>query len=227
MEYSDIVEGIFLERPNRFVAHVEIGGQRAVAHVKNTGRCKELLVPGARIYLQRAKNPDRRTPYDLICVWKGPRLINMDSAAPNQIFAQWARESGHFGPNPQLRAEVKQGDSRFDFTLENQDGPKIFAEVKGCTLEVDGRCFFPDAPTERGLKHLNGLIACTRQGYRACAAFIIQMEGVKSFSPNNVTHPAFGQALLRCQAAGVEIIALDCQVTPTSIQAKNRVPLAL
>lgn len=226
MTYSGMVRARFLERPNRFVAYVEWNGARQICHVKNTGRCKELLVPGAAVWLQPAANPARRTPFDLIAVEKGDRLINMDSAAPNKIFAEWAAQSGRFGPNPTIRAEVTHGDSRFDFYIES-GGRRIFAEVKGCTLEVEGRCFFPDAPTERGVKHLNGLIRCVNEGFEACAVFIIQMKGVRSFSPNDVTHPAFGDALRRCQKAGVQIIALDCDVAPDRITACDPVPLVL
>lgn len=224
MEYTDVRAATFLERPNRFVAYVELEGRRQICHVKNTGRCKELLVPGCRVYLQKAQNPARHTPYDLIAVEKGDRLINMDSAAPNQIFAEWAAQ-GYFGPAPLVRREVTHGDSRFDFYIE-AEGRSLFAEVKGCTLEMDGRCYFPDAPTQRGVKHLNGLCRCVEEGYEAYAVFIIQMEDVLSFAPNDVTHPAFGQALRRCRQAGVHILALDCAVTPSTIRARRFVPLA-
>lgn len=226
MTYSGMVQARFLERPNRFVAYVELNGTRQICHVKNTGRCKELLVPGAAVWLQPASNPARRTPYDLICVQKGDRLINMDSAAPNKIFGEWVEKTSYFGPNPVIRPEVTHGDSRFDFFIA-AGGRHIFAEIKGCTLEAEGRCFFPDAPTERGVKHLNGLIRCVEEGLEACAVFVIQMQGVRSFSPNDATHPAFGEALRRCHGAGVQIIALDCFVTPDSITAGEFVPVLL
>ncbi len=228
MNYGQVSKARFLERPNRFVAWVELEGQRQICHVKNTGRCRELLVPGCTVYLEKAQNPNRRTPYDLIAVEKGDRLINMDSAAPNRVFGEWAAQSGFFGPNPLIRPETVHGDSRFDFYIESQ-GQKIFAEVKGCTLEEQGCCYFPDAPTERGVKHLNGLIRCVEQGYRALAVFVIQMEDVRSFSPNDRTHPAFGQALRRCRRAGVELLALECRVTPgtLSINPEIRVPILL
>lgn len=228
MNYGQVSKARFLERPNRFVAWVELEGQRQICHVKNTGRCRELLVPGCTVYLEKAQNPNRRTPYDLIAVEKGDRLINMDSAAPNRVFGEWAAQSGFFGLTPLIRPETVHGDSRFDFYIESQ-GQKIFAEVKGCTLEEQGRCYFPDAPTERGVKHLNGLIRCVEQGYRALAVFVIQMEDVRSFSPNDRTHPAFGQALRRCRQAGVELLALECRVTPgtLSINPEIRVPILL
>lgn len=228
MNYGQVEKARFLERPNRFVAWVELDGRRQICHVKNTGRCRELLVPGCTVYLEKAQNPNRRTPYDLIAVEKGEKLINMDSAAPNRVFGEWAASSGYFGSAPQIRPETIHGDSRFDFYIQSQ-GEKIFAEVKGCTLEDQGRCYFPDAPTERGVKHLNGLIRCLEQGYRAMAVFVIQLEGALSFAPNDRTHPAFGQALRRCQQAGVEILALECRVTPGSLSIKPeiRVPVLL
>lgn len=228
MKYGQVEKARFLERPNRFVAWVELEGRRQICHVKNTGRCRELLVPGCAVYLEKARNPDRRTPYDLIAVEKGDKLINMDSAAPNKVFGEWAAQSGLFGPAPLIRPETVHGDSRFDFYIESQ-GRRIFAEVKGCTLEDQGRCLFPDAPTERGLKHLNGLIRCVEQGYEAMAVFVIQMEGARSFSPNDAADPAFGQALRRCRQAGVEILALECRVSPgaVAIRPEIRVPVLL
>ncbi len=228
MKYGQVVKARFLERPNRFVAYVELEERRQICHVKNTGRCRELLVPGYTVYLEKAQNPARRTPYDLIAVEKEDKLVNMDSAAPNKVFGEWAAQSGAFGPEPLIRPETVFGDSRFDFYIESQ-GEKIFAEVKGCTLEDQGRCYFPDAPTERGLKHLNGLIRCAEQGYRAMAFFIIQMEGAQSFAPNDATDPAFGQALRRCRQAGVEILALECRVSPGALTVNPavRVPILL
>lgn len=228
MQYQTVVPGRFLSRPNRFIAQVETEGAVRTVHVKNTGRCRELLVPGYTVYLEKAQNPARRTPYDLIAVEKGNKLINMDSAAPNKVFGEWAAQSGAFGPAPFIRPETVHGDSRFDFYIESQNR-RIFAEVKGCTLEDQGRCLFPDAPTERGLKHLNGLIRCAEQGYEAMAVFVIQMEGARSFAPNDQTHPAFGQALRRCRQAGVEILALECRVSPGALEINPdiRVPVLL
>ena len=216
MRYGEVKRGRFLARPNRFVAHVELEGERVVCHVKNTGRCRELLTSGAAVYLERAENPARKTPYDLIAVEKGDLLINMDAQAPNKVFGEWAA-AGRFLPGlTALRPEFTWEDSRFDFRLEDHLGP-CFVEVKGVTLEQDGLALFPDAPTERGVKHLRGLRRAVEQGYRAAVFFVVQMKGPKSFSPNDATHPAFGEALRRAAAAGVEIYAYDCRVTPSSL----------
>ena len=216
MRYGEVKRGRFLARPNRFVAHVELEGERVVCHVKNTGRCRELLTSGAAVYLERAENPARKTPYDLIAVEKGDLLINMDAQAPNKVFGEWAA-AGRFLPGlTALRPEFTWEDSRFDFRLEDHLGP-CFVEVKGVTLEQDGLALFPDAPTERGVKHLRGLARAVEQGYRAAVFFVVQMKGPKSFSPNGATHPAFGGALRRAAAAGVEIYAYDCRVTPSSL----------
>ena len=194
MNYTDITEGIFIDRPNRFIANVEINGKKTVCHVKNTGRCKELLISGTKVYLQHSDNPSRKTEFDLIAVEKGNILINIDSAAPNKAAAEYIRK--FFGENAVIKQEVKYGTSRIDFFIES-NGEKWFIEVKGVTLEQNGRAYFPDAPTLRGVKHLNELCAAVKEGYRACALFIIQMKGVSAFSPNNVTHPEFGKALKR------------------------------
>ena len=216
MRYGEVKRGRFLARPNRVVAHVELEGERVVCHVKNTGRCRELLTSGAAVYLERAENPARKTPYDLIAVEKGDLLINMDAQAPNKVFGEWAA-AGRFLPGlTALRPEFTWEDSRFDFRLETPAGP-CFVEVKGVTLEENGRALFPDAPTERGVKHLRGLARAVEQGYRAAVFFVVQMKGPKSFSPNDATHPAFGEALRRAAAAGVEIYAYDCRVTPSSL----------
>ncbi len=226
MIYPQVVEGVFLRRPNRFIAHVEIEGKEEVCHVKNTGRCRELLIPGCRVYLAKAQNKNRRTGFDLIAVWKGERLINMDSAAPNQVFREWAPSSGLFGENPYIRPETTHGDSRFDFYIEGGEKP-TFVEVKGCTLESEGQVYFPDAPTQRGVKHLEGLIRCKEEGYDAMAVFVVQMENVLSFSPNDVTHPAFGQALRKAQAKGVQLLALSCHVEPDKLEIAAPVPIVL
>ncbi len=224
MNYTDITEGIFIDRPNRFIANVEINGKKTVCHVKNTGRCKELLISGTKVYLQHSDNPSRKTEFDLIAVEKGNILINIDSAAPNKAAAEYIRKI--FGENAVIKQEVKYGTSRIDFFIES-NGEKWFIEVKGVTLEQNGRAYFPDAPTLRGVKHLNELCAAVKEGYRACALFIIQMKGVSAFSPNNVTHPEFGKALKRAAESGVIIKAVDCLVTKDSMTADKEVEIIL
>ena len=211
MRYENMVPGIFLSRPNRFVAHVEIDGQREVVHVKNTGRCRELLPAGAEVWCHRSDNPNRKTKFDLITVRKGQRLINMDSQAPNQAAKEWLLGDG-LGPVEDLKAEVFHGDSRFDFAF-TLDGKRCFLEVKGVTLENDGICAFPDAPTERGAKHLRGLTEAAKEGYGAYALFVIQMTDVKYLHPNDATDPNFGKALREAAANGVTVMAMDCHVT--------------
>ena len=226
MTYDNISEAVCLDRPNRFIAHILLDGQTQVCHVKNTGRCRELLVPGAEIFVQRSANPARKTAYDLISVWKGGRLINMDAAAPNKVFGQWL-SAGGAGFVPELiRPECVHGDSRFDFYFEH-GGRKAFAEVKGVTLEEKGVVRFPDAPTERGVKHLHGLIRCVQEGFEAWAVFIIQMKDVKYFEPNRATHPEFAEALCQAAEAGVKLMALDCDVTKNSLTAGERVEIHL
>ena len=216
MRYGNIVRGRFLARPNRFVAHVALEGRTETCHVKNTGRCRELLAPGAAVYLEASANPRRKTRWDLVAVEKGDLLINMDAQAPNKVFGEWAA-AGRFLPEVTvIRPEYTWEDSRFDFRLETPAGP-CFVEVKGVTLEENGRALFPDAPTERGVKHLRGLARAVEQGYRAAVFFVVQMKGPKSFSPNGATHPAFGGALRAAAAAGVEVYACDCRVTPSSL----------
>ena len=226
MTYDNIHEAVFLDRPNRFIAHILLNGQKQVCHVKNTGRCRELLLPGAEIYVQHSANPARKTAYDLIAVRKGERLINMDAAAPNKVFGQWLSAGGP-GYVPELiRPECVHGDSRFDFYFEH-GGRKAFAEVKGVTLEENGVVRFPDAPTERGVKHLHGLIRCVQEGFEAWAVFIIQMKGVKYFEPNRATHPEFAEALAQAAQAGVKLIALDCNVEKDSLNAADPVAIRL
>ena len=226
MKYANVCPARFIARPNRFVAHVTIDGRPETVHVKNTGRCRELLVPNAEVWLTKCENPARKTAYDLIAVRKRARLINMDAQAPNRVFAEWAASGGFVPGLTHLKAEQNHGDSRFDFYWEAGDR-RGFVEVKGVTLERDGAAFFPDAPTERGVKHLHGLIACLAEGYEAAVCFIIQMEDVNFFSPNDETHPAFGQALREAADAGVTIMALDCQVTPDSLKINRPVPVRL
>ena len=226
MVYGKILPGVFLARPNRFIAHVETGGRTEVCHVKNTGRCRELLTPGAAVYLERSDNPARKTRYDLIAVEKGPLLINMDAQAPNRVFGEWAA-AGHFLPEPAvLRPEFTWEDSRFDFRLDAPQGT-WFVEVKGVTLEENGEARFPDAPTERGVKHLRGLQRAAAQGYRAAVFFVVQMKGPVCFRPNDATHPAFGAALRAAADAGVGVFARDCLVTPDSLTLDAPVPVLL
>lgn len=227
MQYQRIEKGRFLSRPNRFIAHVELNGRTEIVHVKNTGRCRELLTPGATVYLEKSGNPARKTQYDLIAVEKGNLLVNMDAQAPNQVFREWA-EGGGFRPDlTLLRPETTWGDSRFDFYWEAADGSRGFVEVKGVTLEEGGHACFPDAPTERGVKHLKELIRCREAGYEAAVCFVIQMAGMRDFAPNDVTHPAFGDALRLAARSGVQVIARECAVTPDSLTIAASVPVLL
>ncbi len=222
MRYDTIREAIFLDRPNRFIAHVLLDGAPVVCHVKNTGRCKELLVSGAKVILSRGANPLRKTAYDLVSVYKGERLINMDSQAPNAIAAEYLPRL--FPDLKELKREVKWGDSRFDFYGIKASGP-FYLEVKGVTLERDGRVYFPDAPTERGTKHLRELVKLKQSGTDAHVLFIIQMQNVTSLAANRVTDPAFADALLSARKAGVGIHAVDCLVTPDEVTAGTSVPI--
>lgn len=225
MEYSHMTPGIFLRRPNRFIAHILIGGEEQVCHVKNTGRCRELLPTGAKVWCQRAENPARKTKFDLIAVEKGSRIINMDSQAPNHAAKEWLR-SGGLGDIENLRPETVHGDSRFDFSF-TKDGRVCYLEVKGVTLENDGVCAFPDAPTDRGAKHLAGLSQAAREGFGAYVLFVIQMADVKYLHPNDATDPAFGKALRQAKKAGVQILAMDCSVTPESMVIRTPVEIHL
>ena len=225
MKYANMTPGIFLARPNRFIAHVEIQGEPEIVHVKNTGRCRELLPVGAEVWCQKSDNPNRKTKYDLITVKKGSRLINMDSQAPNLAAKEWLA-SGGLGQIENLHAETKHGDSRFDFSFV-KDGKTCFLEVKGVTLETDGICAFPDAPTERGAKHLRGLTEASRAGYGAYVLFVIQMVDVKYLHPNDATDPEFGKALREAAANGVQVLAVDCNVTTDEMNIRNFVPVEL
>ena len=211
MKYGKMVAGRFVARPNRFIAHVEIDEKTEICHVKNTGRCRELLPAGAEVWCQVADDSKRKTKYDLITVRKGQRLINMDSQAPNAAAREWLA-SGGLGPVENLRAETVHGDSRFDFSF-TLDGKLCFLEVKGVTLEYDGVCAFPDAPTERGAKHLRGLTRAAQEGFGAYVLFVIQMADVKYIHPNDATDPNFGAALREAAAGGVQVLAVDCEVT--------------
>lgn len=221
MYYPNIVPGVFRSRPNRFIAYVEINGRVETVHVKNTGRCRELLTPGALVYCQHCPAPARKTRYDLIAVVKGERLINMDSQAPNGAAGEWLRQGG-LGEITQLRPEVKHGDSRFDFSFV-KDGKTCFLEVKGVTLETNGVCAFPDAPTVRGAKHLRELTALAKAGYGAYVLFVIQMADVFYLQPNRDTDPDFSQALAEAAANGVNVIAMDCAVEPDALTIRNPV----
>ena len=218
MQYENMVPGVFIARPNRFIAHVEIDGQMEICHVKNTGRCRELLTPGAKVWCQRSGNPSRKTQYDLITVKKGDRLINMDSQAPNIAAGEWLR-SGGLGEISDLKAEYTHGDSRFDFSFL-MEGKRCFLEVKGVTLEDDGVCAFPDAPTERGVKHLKGLTQAAKDGYGAFVLFVIQMADVKYLRPHDERDPAFGAALREAAENGVTVMAMDCGVTEDTMQIR-------
>lgn len=230
MEYPNITSGIFLRRPNRFIAHVEIGGREEICHVKNTGRCKELLVAGSTVYLVESDNPSRKTRYDLVAVEKtqGEKTIciNMDSQAPNQLFREWAEDGNFRSGLTLLRGETTFGNSRFDYYWETKE-KRGFVEVKGVTLEENGVVRFPDAPTQRGVKHLEELILAKEQGYEAAVCFVVQMKGMRYLEPNDVTHPAFGAALRRCARAGVEIIALECEVIPGRVEITGAIPVVL
>ncbi len=224
MNYENIVKGNFISRPNRFIANVEINGKTEVCHVKNTGRCKELLTENAAVYLQKSDNPSRKTKYDLIAVEKGSLLINIDSNAPNKAAAEYLRKA--FGKDAHIKPEQTYGDSRIDFYVE-KDKEKWLIEVKGVTLEENGSAFFPDAPTERGVKHIKELCKAISEGYNAAILFIIQMKGIKDFSPNDKTHPEFGEALREAAKKGVIIKAVDCIVTPNSMIADREVKIIL
>ena len=226
MRYTNIMAGKFLARPNRFIAHVEIAGREEIVHVKNTGRCKELLLPGATVYVQHFPEGKRKTKYDLIAVEKQNLLINMDSQAPNKVVQEWLMEQEPFGKITYLKPECKHGDSRFDFYLETE-AKKMFIEVKGVTLEEKGVVMFPDAPTERGVKHVQELCHCLEQGYEAAIVFVVQMSGMRYFTPNRRTHAAFAEALERAEACGVKLLALTCAVTPDSLTINGAIPVQL
>ena len=226
MRYSQkIVPGVFHARPNRFIAHIEIDGKLEICHVKNTGRCRELLPAGAAVYCADCLSPARKTRYDLIAVQKGSRLINMDSQAPNAAAKDWLL-SGGLGDIEKLKPETAFGDSRFDFSFY-KDGRLCFLEVKGVTLETDGVCAFPDAPTQRGAKHLRELARLSQQGYGAYVLFVIQMADVTYLHPNDSTDPAFGKALREAADAGVTILAYDCHVTPNAMALRKPVDIKL
>jgi len=226
MKYQHIVQAEFVERPNRFVAYVNLDGTRQKVHVKNTGRCRELLLPGAKVYLEKSSNPARSTAYDLIAVEKGNRLVNIDSQAPNKVVEEWLYTKSLFPDLVLVRPETTYGNSRFDFYVETRS-EKIFIEVKGVTLEENGVVRFPDAPSQRAVKHVEELIQAKRDGYRVLVIFVIQMEGVTYFTPNEDTHKEFAESLYKAAEAGVEILAYDCQVTPEGMTIRNPVPVEI
>ena len=225
MHYGKMVEGRFLSRPNRFIAHIEIDGKAEVCHVKNTGRCRELLPPGAKVWCLDAASRNRKTRYDLIAVQKGDRLINMDSQAPNAAAKEWLLAGG-LGKIENLKPESKHGESRFDFSF-TKDGRQCFLEVKGVTLEHDGVCAFPDAPTQRGTRHVRELAKLAEEGFGAYVLFVIQMEGVKYLHPNDLTDKPFGDALRKAKSAGVEIFAYDCKIAVDSMEINKIVEVKI
>lgn len=226
MKYKKIVEARFVNRPNRFIANVELNGELINVHVKNTGRCRELLIPGVSVILEESDNLSRKTKYDLVCVKKAGRWINMDSQLPNKAAAQWLREGGFFEEEIQVFTERKYGNSRFDLYIESEKR-KAFMEVKGVTLEENGIARFPDAPTERGIKHLKELIRCMEDGYEAYVLFVIQMKGISSFEPNLERHREFAEVLCEAAEKGVHVLAYDCEVTEDEMIISNPVPVNL
>ena len=233
MKYKGrIKEGVFLTRPNRFIAYVNVDGREEKCHVKNTGRCRELLIPGCKVYLEESDNPNRSTRFDLIATEKiisgsSSILINMDSQAPNSVVEEWLRKGELFGEKAEVKREVTYLDSRFDFSITDESGRISFLEVKGCTLEKNGVVMFPDAPTERGVKHVKELIKAKKEGYGAYILILVQMNGVKYFVPNWDTHPAFGEALREAKRNGVVILCYDSIVTSDSITLFKSVPIVL
>lgn len=215
MKYQRIVHAKFIDRPNRFIAHVELDGEVETVHVKNTGRCRELLLPGASVLLEEGTNPARKTKFDLVTVWKdGVGWINIDSQAPNKIAREWLERQDY----DYIKPEYAYGKSRIDFYME-RGGEKYLMEVKGCTLEIDGIGFFPDAPTERGVKHLRELAGAVADGYHAAVAWVVQMDGITEVRPNVETHPEFGVALDEARAAGVKVIIIPCHVSEDEVVA--------
>ena len=234
MRYGKIISGIFRERPNRFIARVEIGGVPETVHVKNTGRCRELLIPGVKVYLSQAEDGrKRKTKYDLVCVEKRrgggrkPLLINMDSQIPNDAAEEWLRKGELFGKAARIRREARYGNSRFDFRIDEEGGRRHYMEVKGVTLEENGTALFPDAPTERGVRHLRELAACAKAGFGAWILFVIQMKGMSRFRPNRAMHEEFARALSDAAENGVKILVKESEVTPETLELTRSVPLEL
>ena len=226
MQYSNVVEGVFVARINRFVADVVIDGEKTLCHVKNTGRLKELFVPGSRVFLEKASNQKRKYLYDLIAVYKDDVLFNVDSQCPNKLFSEWVQKGNLFSNVKILQPEKSFQNSRFDFYVEADD-KKIWIEVKGVTLESEGVLLFPDAPTERGVRHIKELSFAAEQGYGAYVVFIAKTGAGSFFSPNKHTHPAFAEALKKAKEKGVEVICLGCDVAPNQIEIKREIPVKI
>lgn len=227
MRYEKIRTGRFLLRRNRFVAEVEIDGEVVDCHVKNTGRCRELFLSGVKVVLQESDNPNRKTKYDLIAVYKNGQLINVDSQVTNTVVEEWVKESGYFQNLKLVKREVTYGKSRFDLYVEYGEDKRAFIEVKGVTLEENGVARFPDAPTLRGVKHVEELITCMQDGYEAYLFFVVQMKCIKHVEPNWKMHPEFGHALQKAADAGVHLLAYDCLMTEDSIRADRLLPVVL
>ena len=227
MRYSHIRKGEFLRRPNRFIAHVLLNGEEVICHVKNTGRLKELLLPGATVFLEESDNTARKTRFDLVAVMRGDEVVNIDSQAPNQAVGEWLRAGGLFADVSYVKAEARYGDSRFDFYIESASGRKAFLEVKGVTLLQEDVARFPDAPTTRGIKHIEELVKCIEDGYEAYILFLLEMKGSRWMEPNDATHPAFGKALREAAAKGVNVLAYDCIVTPDRLEVAQPVEVRL
>lgn len=226
MEYSNIVCAKFISRPNRFCAVVNVDGKEVVCHVKNTGRCRELLTKDAVVFLEKSHNPSRKTQFDLVAVMKGERCVNIDSLSPNKAVKEWLEKGGLAENCDVIKAESTYKNSRFDFYVE-KDNRRIFVEVKGVTLENEGVVMFPDAPTIRGVKHLNELMDCIKDGYEAYIIFVVQMKDVKYFTPNSQTHREFADTLKKCRQTGVNILCFDCEVAPDSMTIRNKVDVVL
>lgn len=226
MVYTNIIEGIFINRINRFIAQVSIQNTIELCHVRNTGRCKELLIPGVKVYVEKNNNPARKTRYSLIHVEKGELLINMDSTAPNKVVHEWLKKGNLFPPEALIKPESAYRNSRFDFYIEYEDR-RAYMEVKGVTLEEEGIARFPDAPTERGVKHIYELCQAVEEGYEAYIFFVIQMKPINYFTPNDRTHREFGEALRQANKAGVHILAYDCNVTDMTLDIDKQVEISL
>lgn len=227
MRYFHIRKAEFICRPNRFIAHVLMDGEEVICHVKNTGRLKELLLPGATVFLEESDNMTRKTRFDLVGVLRGDEVVNIDSQAPNQAVGEWLKSGGLFEDVSYVKAEARYGDSRFDYYIESSSGRKAFLEVKGVTLLQDRVARFPDAPTTRGVKHIGELVKCLEDGYEAYILFLLEMKGSKWMEPNDATHPAFGKALREAAEKGVKILAYDCLVTPESLEVDKKVEVRL
>jgi len=226
MKYNHMMEGIFLKRPNRFLAHVKINGQEELCHVKNTGRLGELLLPGAKVYVSQNENPNRKTKYSLIAVEKEGSIYNIDSQAPNQLALEWVNSGRFIEGVTFVKPEKTYGKSRFDLYIETSD-KKIFMEVKGVTLNQDGTALFPDAPTERGKKHVMELCDALEEGYEAYILFVVKFKPVKGFSPNTLRHPDFTKCLQEAKEKGVHVMAVSCHVEPSEVYIESEIPVFL